>query len=112
MPFDRHSVFLTEHEVVFVFEAPGEAATLSFPGEDPALWKAAAAWAECMAARPRKAETAYSWERGCEPEGVTYAATPGPGDSEGGDLFEPSADTGLAGEPGRERADEVGDSGG
>ena len=61
--FDRHDVFLTEHEVVFVFEAPGEAATLQLPADDPELWKAAAAWRECLAGRPRKAEVAFSWER-------------------------------------------------
>ena len=61
--FDRHDVFLTEREVVFVFEAPGEAATLELPADDPELWKAAAAWRECLSARPRKAEVAFSWER-------------------------------------------------
>lgn len=64
--FDRHDVFLTEREVVFVFEAPGEAATLELSADDPAVWKAAAAWRECMAARPRKAEVAFSWERAAE----------------------------------------------
>lgn len=67
--FDRHHVFLTQKEAVFVFEAPGPAATLSFPAEDVGLWKAAAAWGECMSARPRKAQTAYSWERTAEPGG-------------------------------------------
>ena len=66
--FDRHQVFLTEREVVFVFEAAGPAATLELSAEDPELWRAGAAWQECMAARPRKAETAYSWERSAEPE--------------------------------------------
>ena len=61
--FDRHHVFLTQQEAVFVFEAPGSKATLSFPAEDVRLWKAAAAWAECMASRPRKAQTVYFWER-------------------------------------------------
>jgi hypothetical protein len=61
--FDRHDVFLTEREVVFVFEAPGEATTLELPADDPELWKAAAAWRECLAGRQRKAEVAFSWER-------------------------------------------------
>lgn len=60
---DRHDVFLTEREVVFVFEAPGEAARLELPADDPGLWKAAAAWRECLAGRPRKAEVAFTWER-------------------------------------------------
>lgn len=61
--FDRHEVFLTEHEVVFVFEAAGEVATLELPADDPELWRVAAAWRECLAGRPRKAEVAFSWER-------------------------------------------------
>ena len=60
---DRHDVFLTEGEAVFVFEAPGETATLELPADNPGLWKAAAAWRECLAGRPRKAEIAFSWER-------------------------------------------------
>jgi hypothetical protein len=64
--FDRHEVFLTEREVVFVFEARGESATLQVPADDPELWKAAAAWRECLAGRPRKAEVAFTWERAGE----------------------------------------------
>lgn len=89
--FDRHEVFLTDREVVFVFEAPGSSATLKLPGEDPSLWRVAAAWQPLMAGRPRKAETAYSWARPDLPEGVSYASTPGVGDSEGGDVFTPGA---------------------
>ncbi|MGH3023961.1 MAG: hypothetical protein ACRDNI_09920 [Gaiellaceae bacterium] len=61
--FERHQVFLTDSEVVFVFDAPGERATLELSTEDPSLWKAAAAWRECIAGRVRKAEVAFSWER-------------------------------------------------
>jgi hypothetical protein len=89
--FDRHQVFLTEREVVFVFEAPGSAATLVLPGEEPSLWKVAAAWQPLMAGRPRKGETVYAWARAERPEGVSYAPTPGAGDSEGGDVFAPEA---------------------
>jgi hypothetical protein len=87
--FDAHEVFITEQEVVFLFEGPADSLTLEFPGEDPALWKAAAAWAECLAGRPRIARTAFAWRRIETPEGVTFAPTPGPGDSEGGDLYSP-----------------------
>ena len=60
---ERHEVFLTEHEAVFVFETAGEAPALELEAGNPRLRKAAAAWRECMADRPRKAETAFSWER-------------------------------------------------
>ena len=86
--FDRHDVHLTDREAIFVFEGPG-ASTLELPGEDPALWRAAEAWQECLAGSPRVAKTAFSWERADEPPDVSFAPTPGPGDSEGGDLFSP-----------------------
>jgi len=60
---ERHEVFLTDREAVFVFDAPGETPPLELKAGNPALRKAAAAWRECMAGRPRKAETAFSWER-------------------------------------------------
>ena len=62
--FIRHEVFLSPHEVVFVFEAgDDEPATLSVRAADPSVWKAAAAWRPLMAGRPRTAETAFTWER-------------------------------------------------
>jgi hypothetical protein len=64
--FERHEVYLTEREVVFVFASAGPSATLELTAEDPQLWKAAATWREIIAARPRKAEVAYSWERTTE----------------------------------------------
>jgi hypothetical protein len=87
--FDAHQVFITEREVVFLFEGAHGSVTLDLPGQDPALWKAAAAWAACLAERPRIARTVFSWRRIETPEGVTFAPTPGPGDSEGGDLYSP-----------------------
>jgi hypothetical protein len=61
--FDRHEVYLTASEAVFVFEAPEEPATLDLRA-DPALWRAAAAWRRVIAGRPRVAETALTWRRG------------------------------------------------
>jgi hypothetical protein len=62
-PFERHQVFLTDSEVVFVFDARGGTATLTLGTEDPSLWTAAAAWRECLAGPVRKAEIAFSWKR-------------------------------------------------
>jgi hypothetical protein len=62
--FDAHEVFLTEREVVFVFEGPGSnAETLTLSAEDPAIARAASAWAECLDGRPRLARSAFSWNR-------------------------------------------------
>lgn len=87
--FDRHHVFITDREVVFLFEADAPGRTLQLPGEDPALWKAAAAWRECMSGRPRIGATAFTWVRTSDAEGVYFEPTPGPGDSDGGDLYPP-----------------------
>jgi hypothetical protein len=65
--FDHHQVFLTEHEVVFVFESPeGTPATLSLHASDPTMWKAAAAWQPLLAGKPRKAEEVFAWDRPAE----------------------------------------------
>ena len=67
---ERHEVFLTDYEAVFVFETAGEAPALELEAGDPPRRKAAAAWREVMAGRPRKAETAFSWERPASEEGL------------------------------------------
>jgi hypothetical protein len=87
--FDRHSVHLTDREVVFVFESEGPSRTLALSAEDPEIWRAAEAWPECFAERPRVARTAFSWERGDSSPEISFAPTPGPGDSDGGDVFPP-----------------------
>jgi hypothetical protein len=86
--FDRHEVHLTQREVVFVFDAPGEPAALRLPGEDPALWRVAAAWRKLIAGTPRKAETVFSWRRPVDGD-LSYGSAAGPGYSEGGDLYVP-----------------------
>jgi hypothetical protein len=86
--FDRHAVYLTDREVIFVFEGPA-AGGLTLPGEDPELWRVAEAWGECLAGGPRVARTAFFWQRVEGPDGVSFEPTPGPGDSEGGDLYPP-----------------------
>ena len=60
---ERHEVFLTDREAVFVFEAVGDAPPLRLQAGNPTLRAAATAWRECMAGRPRTAETAFSWTR-------------------------------------------------
>ena len=83
---ERHHVFLTDQEAVFVFEAddPGATERLAANGN---LWSSAAAWKDLVAGPPRLADDAYSWLRPHVPDDVSFAATPGPGDSDGGDLF-------------------------
>jgi hypothetical protein len=61
--FDRHAVYITDREAIFVFEAPGEGRSLDLRAEDPKLVEAATRWREVMDGRPRLAETSFTWER-------------------------------------------------
>jgi len=60
---DRHEVFLTSEEAVFVFESNLGAAALEPLLAEPAFWKAVAAWHDHLAGPPRLAEDAFSWTR-------------------------------------------------
>jgi hypothetical protein len=63
---ERHSVYLTDDEVVFVFEWRGEASFESLLAQ-PGLWDVAAAWTALAAGPPRLAESAYTWTRSDAP---------------------------------------------
>jgi hypothetical protein len=88
---EGHHVFLSKHEAVFTFEGRTPEATERLV-QDANVWIAASAWAEIVAGPPRVAEDVYDWVRLDPPENVSYAPTPGPGDSDGGDLFQPHGD--------------------
>jgi hypothetical protein len=62
--FDAHEVFITPNEVVFVFDGGGSSEALNLAADDPAVWRVAKAWAECLDGRPRIAREAFSWKRG------------------------------------------------
>jgi hypothetical protein len=62
-PFEAHEVFLTPNEVVFVFDGGKSSEAVKLAAEDPAVWRAAKAWAECLEGRPRIAREAFSWKR-------------------------------------------------
>jgi hypothetical protein len=84
---DRHQVFLTHEEAIFVFEAqPGDDALAPLIA-DPELWRIAADWRKYIAGPPRIAEDAFSWTRRTESDELSYLPTPGAGDSDGGDIF-------------------------
>ncbi|HKA26374.1 MAG TPA: hypothetical protein VKD88_03315 [Gaiellaceae bacterium] len=84
---DRHDVFLTPDEAVFVFESHLGAEALAPLLADPKLWEAVAAWGEYVAGPPRFADEVFSWSRRDAAEDVSFLPTPGPGDSDGGDIY-------------------------
>jgi hypothetical protein len=83
---ERHHVFLTEREAVFVFEADSRGVAEKLIGGGR-FWSAASAWKDLVEGPPRLAEDAYSWVRPHVPDDVSFEPTPGPGDSDGGDLY-------------------------
>jgi len=84
---DRHDVFLTPDEAVFVFESHLGSDALAPLLSDPKLWEAVSTWGEHVAGPPRIAEEAFSWSRSEAADNVSFLPTPGPGDSDGGDIY-------------------------
>src|SRR6266550_1823788 len=76
---DRHDVFLTPDEAVFVFESHLGSDALAPLLSDPKLWNAVSAWGEHVAGAPRIAEEAFSWSRSESLDDVSFLPTPGPG---------------------------------
>lgn len=96
-PFDpdeaglgQHQVLVTDEEAIFVFDST-ERDALDRVAAQARVWTAAAAWSELVAGPPRVAQSAYGWRRHDPVENVSTAPTPGPGDSEGGDIFPPAS---------------------
>ena len=58
---ESHKVFLTDREVVFVFEAADGAKALERLLEEPELWDVVPAWKRCSAAEPRIGAAVYEW---------------------------------------------------
>lgn len=64
--FDRHTVFLSATEVVFVFEGPEVDAHVDDLIENPLRWMVSDAfeeWRPLMEGHPRIARERYFWER-------------------------------------------------
>ena len=59
----RHEVHLTDREVVFLFEGPDARAAVERLVGDPGVWRAATAWKDCLAGRPRLADETYTWAK-------------------------------------------------
>ncbi len=75
-PFDpkklglaRHQVFLTESEIVFVFETEKGLATLDEILAEPDFWTVASTWEHVMAGQPRIGTTIFEWPEHQRPSG-------------------------------------------
>jgi hypothetical protein len=85
---ERHRVFLSGDELVFVFEGPHadqEAARLL---AQPAVRGRASRIGDHLVGAPRVSEEIFSWSRPDDLPGVDFGPLPGPGDSEGGSAGE------------------------
>ena len=60
---EKHEVYVTEREAIFVFEGADPRAEVERLVGDPSVWRAAAAWRECLAGRPRIADEAFTWSQ-------------------------------------------------
>lgn len=75
---DRHAVYLTHNEVVFVFEGLDvEWEVDDLAGELlPGIGDVLGVWRELLAGRPRVAQETYFWERGGTAPGGSAAGSP------------------------------------
>jgi hypothetical protein len=58
---ERHHVFLTEREVVFVFEGDSATTAINTLLRSPDVLRAAVRWRRILAGRPRLAEERFGW---------------------------------------------------
>ena len=85
---ERHEVFLSDDEAIFVFEAVSEF-SLQKLLTDARVWIGAAGWHDVAAGPPRISKAFYAWETAPKHDDVFFTPTPGPGDSDGGDIYPP-----------------------
>jgi hypothetical protein len=85
---ESHEVFLGDREAIFIFNAvPGF--SLRELLADSKVWASAAAWRDVIAGPPRIAKSVFAWANVAGANGLSFEPTPGPGDSEGGDIYSP-----------------------
>lgn len=64
---DAHHVFVSEREVVFVFEGEHAREVVERLIREPQVLRTAVRWRECLGGRPRLAEAVYAWRRSNDP---------------------------------------------
>ena len=81
---ERHEVFLTGDEVVFLFEGPHAEEEARRLLSSRRVLSQAGRIGLHIEGQPRLPAEVFSWERPPRSDGVAFGAQPGPGDSEGG----------------------------
>lgn len=81
---ERHEVFLSDEEIVFLFEGPHAEREARRLLSSKRVLSQAGRIGLHIKGRPRMPEERFSWERPSPLDGVAFGAFPGPGDSEGG----------------------------
>jgi len=60
---DCHRIYLTDREAIFLFDGPDVRRFLEELVRTPEPWRAATAWKDVIAGKPRVAEEEYAWRR-------------------------------------------------
>lgn len=60
---DKHSVYLTDHEAIFLFETEEGVEAFERILAEPDLWDVVGAWERCACEKPRVATAIYDWHR-------------------------------------------------
>jgi hypothetical protein len=84
---DAPEVFLTVEEAVFVFESELGSDALAQLLARPGFWQGTGEWQQLIADPPQIAVEHYSWTQREQAAGLSFLPTPGPGDSDGGDIY-------------------------
>jgi len=58
---ESHKVFLTDREVIFVFETEEGVKAFEKILAEPELWDVISSWEHCMSDEPRLASAVYEW---------------------------------------------------
>jgi hypothetical protein len=60
---ERHEVFLTDREAVFVFEGRDARSAVELLLGEADVWRAATVWRDCLSGQPQLATEVFSWDR-------------------------------------------------
>jgi hypothetical protein len=82
---ERHMVFVSEDELIFVFEGERAEEETGRLLETSSVLDTAGRLGQLIEGQPSLPREVFSWERPAEVEGLIFGADPGPGDSDGGE---------------------------